>query len=1060
MNLNGQWCWALAAVLAAVSTWTRLSADDGPEAKKSWSAEARKLRQAADERHMRALAMNRAGKLGAALAAAEERIALEKSLRPTDADSASISAQRFAPPGRRSASPLDSILDRDLGGYRELQSQVAAALEMKARLHEDGEDYAAARSVLRQVADEAARAGSPGPEDIRQEVERLGRLEALGQETRQILRKARSATALIATVDGPRGSAFCIDAGGLFLAHASALEGLWDDQIQEIGFDQRSGLVSQVHSRPDRRASRPCVLILGADGPDEVSLPARVVRASREHGLALLKVDPPRPLPHLEFCRSGQPREGEAVMAMGYPFVPELRPVEEGSPGSTITDSIYGRGHQRPRTIHWVWCDPARVASVRRTGGRPWLVTLDSRPPEGCTGGPVLDGRGQVLGLLVNGPEGTGVHHVIPVAEVEAALGRALVIFEPSPVTYRERKSPRNWRIRLLAPDSLPASATVRVLVGSGGSARSFAAEPVLGEPGVYNARVLPIAPGDPDYLDIYVQMAEGVVRGRIADCPIRIGGDRLMLSDLGRLEFGEHPRGYTRQGRQFSGRVPELEGLVIRQGDRDPAPRRVVDCATSLDIIFPPGADETIPCEVQFLDGLEMLGRLSAAVTVREPPVDVTGELRASAPGPAGAGRQIRPAAIREGPVTVQLPGTVRDVTVGGGGRYIVLTLAKQRKLSVFDINAPKGEKILPLASETALVAAGAEKLVIAYPDLRFLQRWDLGSLRMELSEAIPIRGALRSITLGADSAGPMMAYWVRPEGKGAFDPAWLTLIDLDTLKGLLVALPDQSAARGMSPTTPDGCLPMVYSFMAGAGDRAHVRTSAGGGLFCLWRSTGFPSGFMSVRLDGGKVSFQQAHEQLGYITASPDGHVIYTASGTRRDPSQTRLMPAGTGTVRGEPVSYIGSPSSDDYLEVRGLAPSGMMIAPGRPGQAAGAPRSGMMTPPARPGRGPDEPPRVRPVSVVVHRADGSEVLTIPDVPGMEGLVQRPHSSDSDFTDDKRFHLIPQADVVVAIPPSNDRLVLLPFHPSGSRAGDSGGEAIAEPNRGAVSVPKEPRP
>jgi hypothetical protein len=1060
MNLNRRCCWALAAVLAAVSTWTRLSADDGPQPKNSWFAEARRLREAADERHLRALAMNRAGKLGAALAAAEERIALEKSLRPTDADSASMSAPRFAPPGSRSTSPLDSILGRDLVSYRELQSQVAAALEMKARLHEEGEDYAAARSVLRQFADEAARAGSPGPEDIRLEVERLGRLEALGQEAREFLRKARRATALIATVDGPRGSAFCIDAGGLFLAHASALEGLWDDQIEEIGFDQRSGLVSHVRSRPDRRTSRPCVLILGADGPDEVSLPARVVRVSREQGLALLKVDPPGLLPHLELCRDRQPREGEAVISMGYPFVPELRPAEEGAPGSMITISSYGPGHQRPRTIHWVWSDPARVASVRRTGGRPWLVTLDSRPPQGCTGGPVLDSRGLVLGLLVNGPEGTGVHHVIPVVEVEAALGRALVIFEPPPVTYRARKSPTTWRIRLLAPDSLPASATVRVLVGSGGSARSFAAEPVPGEPGVYNTRVLPTAPNDPEQLDIYVQTAQGVVRGRIADSPIRIGEDRLMLSDLGHLELGEHPRGFTRRGRPFSGRVPELERLVINKDDRHPTPRRLVDCGTSLDIIFPPGADEMIPCEVQVLDGLEMLGRLSAALTVREPSVEVSGELRVSAPGPAGAGHEIRPAAIREGSMTVELPGTVRDVAVGGGGRYIALILAKQRKLAIFDINTPQGGRILPLASEAALVAAGAKKMVIAYPDLRFLQRWDLGSLRMERSEAIPIRGSLRSITMGADSAGPVMAYWVRPEGKGAFDPAWLTLIDLDTLKGLRVALPDQSAARGMSPTIPDGCLPMVYSSLAGAGERAHVRTSAGGGLFCLWRSSGFPSGFMSVRLDGEEVSFLQAHEQLGYITASPDGHVIYTASGTRRDPSETRFLPAGTSTARGEPVSYIGSPSSDDYLEVRGLAPSWIMMGAGRPGQAAGAPRSGVMTPPALPRQGPAELPRVRPVSVVVHRADGSEVLTIPDVPGMEGLVQRPASPDSDFTDDKRFHLIPQADMVVAIPPSNDRLVLLPFHPSGSRAGDRGGEAIAEPNRGAVSAPKEPRP
>src|SRR5262249_20718486 len=153
---------------------------------------------------------------------------------------------------------------------------------------------------------------------------------------------------------------------------------------------------------------------------------------------------------------------------------------------------------------------------------------------------------------------------------------------------------------------------------------------------------------------------------------------------------------------------------------------------------------------------------------------------------------------------------------------------------------------------------------------------------------------------------------------------------------------------------------------------------------------SKSFPSGFVSVRLDGAGVRFQQAHAAFGHLTASPDGRRIFTASAGLRDPSGRRLTPSGTikddeGPVSyTEPVSYIGSPSSDDYLEVRGLPQSEMIGMPPRRTEQA--------------------------VSVVVHRADGFEMLTIPDVPGMGASAQWQVSRDGDFTNDKRFQLIPQ--------------------------------------------------
>ena len=60
-------------------------------------------------------------------------------------------------------------------------------------------------------------------------------------------------------------------------------------------------------------------------------------------------------------------------------------------------------------------------------------------------------------------------------------------------------------------------------------------------------------------------------------------------------------------------------------------------------------------------------------------------------------------------------------------------------------------------------------------------------------------------------------------------------------------------------------------------------------------------------------------------------------------------------------------------------------------------------------------------------VHSAaDGTPLLIVKDLDEMEGA--RPNESwiKDDFTVEKRFHLIPAANLLITIPYTNDRLVL----------------------------------
>ena len=67
--------------------------------------------------------------------------------------------------------------------------------------------------------------------------------------------------------------------------------------------------------------------------------------------------------------------------------------------------------------------------------------------------------------------------------------------------------------------------------------------------------------------------------------------------------------------------------------------------------------------------------------------------------------------------PLIKKLDGTISDVVVGGGGRYLLLTLSDASKLAIFDTNAAEIVKTIPLPSPNAIVAAGATKFLIAFP-------------------------------------------------------------------------------------------------------------------------------------------------------------------------------------------------------------------------------------------------------------------------------------------------------------------------------------------------------
>ena len=171
-----------------------------------------------------------------------------------------------------------------------------------------------------------------------------------------------------------------------------------------------------------------------------------------------------------------------------------------------------------------------------------------------------------------------------------------------------------------------------------------------------------------------------------------------------------------------------------------------------------------------------------------------------------------------------------------------------------MFDVNLATIVKTIPLASTNALVVAGASKMLVTFPDEALLQRWDLAMFKREGgSRPLPIDGTIKAMAMGSDSNGPVLVFWVaKAKGRGS-DKAWLSLIDLDTLKVLKASSADvrgSGSYKGLQGLSKGGGA--FDGIPAGPLSWLHLRASAGGSLFGLWTSSSWPTDFHTLSLRG----------------------------------------------------------------------------------------------------------------------------------------------------------------------------------------------------------------
>jgi serine/threonine protein kinase len=226
------------------------------------------------------------------------------------------------------------------------------------------------------------------------------------------LRKLQDTTALVEVdVDGKRtyGSSFCINRSGfgLFVTNYHVIE--------PVARSASAGVVKVV-LHPGEKAQ-------------EVAL-ARIIRSRPDLDLAVLRLDADTIPGPLQLGQDQNLFQGMDVVVFGFPYGPDLA-LQPGQYAS-VTQNL------------------GRISALRKIGDRLAAIQIDASLFPGNSGGPILDGDGQVIGIVAANYKGEkGLNFAIPVSDLIDALAVPEVSFDPAPVRYEDRSRPVEWTIDL-----------------------------------------------------------------------------------------------------------------------------------------------------------------------------------------------------------------------------------------------------------------------------------------------------------------------------------------------------------------------------------------------------------------------------------------------------------------------------------------------------------------------------------------------------------------------------------------------------------------------------------
>lgn len=336
----------------------------------------------------------------------------------------------------------------------------------------------------------------------------------------EAVRRCKAATALVEVRSVGSGSSVCLSADGFFVTnhHVVASAGLGENVRLVVDSGQKSQRV----------------------------LEARIIKLDEEHDLALLKSEGAAGLVAIPLGTDDGLVETMPLAAFGYPFGRMLA-ADRGFPSVSVSTGT--------------------ITALRRKGDELSMIQLDASVNPGNSGGPVVDKKGSLIGIVVSGLLFARLNFAIPVSCVREFLsGPALVLRSPG-LTFSERTRSRQFEIDAYSFDgrSLDGLAVGLSLTDSANEARSIPARRI-GNRFVAEGSVFP--PGvAPSKLILVVHKGRARIRSDLPPGELSIGARRFSWPAIDELfRDGDEWVVSLLDGGRFAGKPAGLP--AVRYGD------------------------------------------------------------------------------------------------------------------------------------------------------------------------------------------------------------------------------------------------------------------------------------------------------------------------------------------------------------------------------------------------------------------------------------------------------------------------------------------------------------
>jgi hypothetical protein len=366
------------------------------------------------------------------------------------------------------------------------------------------------------------------------------RADEEGLSRKKIAKAGKAATAIVEAKDSTvSGSAFCIHATGFFITSERAVRG--DARTVRLVFD--SGLKTQK----------------GID--------AHVVRIDGQLGLALLRAEGKGKYPVLTLGSDENLGELTELVAFGFPFGTPLMFDKDSFPPVTVLKGT--------------------VTGLPRKAGALHRIQLDDGVKPGCSGGPVLDMSGKVIGVVDAGADGKTFNSAIPVSVVVPFLEVPDVQFDPPLLGPGSIFKPVRFEARVMSvlPSAAPFAVDL-VLKPSKGTERTH---PMEADGDKYRVTAVPVPlPSGPLTLPLLARFNNGTLEATATDQAFKVGEREVMLGEVRGIRLGAGPRAVLHDGKRVEGTVSGLDAVPVRLGEQT----LKVNLAKAMELKFAPPAE------------------------------------------------------------------------------------------------------------------------------------------------------------------------------------------------------------------------------------------------------------------------------------------------------------------------------------------------------------------------------------------------------------------------------------------------------------------------------------